>query len=180
NAGVNLCWTCDKGRYGHRYISHADRLRTPLVRRRGTHGEADSFDDAPWRDALDAVAERLASTIAEHGPASVGFIGGSHATNEDLYAASLLFRDVVGTPNLDFRTFDAAFDYGAFGKGGVVGSSSHLGDLDKAKTILWFGPDPKEELPVLYLRLRRAVQQGAPLAGPHPARSSPRDSGPPS
>src|SRR5207253_1267717 len=116
--------------------------------------------------------EVLRAQALPNGPGSVGFIGGSHATNEDLYAASLLFRDVVGTPNLDFRTFDATFDYGAFGKGGVVGSSSQLGDLDRAKTILWFGPDPKEELPVLYLRLRHAVKQGATLLVAHPRRIS--------
>jgi NADH-quinone oxidoreductase subunit G len=172
NDAVNSFWNCDKGRYGHRYVSHDDRLLTPLMRRRGTDGEPDTFDDVPWRDVLDAVAERLRSTIADHGPESVGFIGGSHATNEDLYAASLLFRNVVGTPNLDFRTFDAAFDYGAFGEGGVVGSSARLEDLDKAHTILWFGPDPKEELPVLYLRLREAVQRGATLLVAHPRRIS--------
>ena len=172
NDAVNSFWNCDKGRYGHRYVSHADRLLAPLVRRRATMGEADTFEDMPWRDVLDAVADKLTSTIAEHGPASVGFIGGSHATNEDLFAASLLFRDVVGTPNVDFRTFDAAFDYGAFGKGGVVGSSSQFEDLEKAHTILWFGPDPKEELPVLYLRLRHAVKQGASLLVAHPRRIS--------
>jgi len=69
-------------------------------------------------------------------------------------------------------TFDAAFDYGAFGEGGVVGSSARLEDLDKAHTILWFGPDPKEELPVLYLRLREAVQRGATLLVAHPRRIS--------
>jgi NADH-quinone oxidoreductase subunit G len=172
NDAVNDFWNCDKGRYGHRYVSHEERLLTPLLRQRAGEGGVDTFVDVPWRDALDAVGERLRSTVAEHGPESVGFIGGSHATNEDLYAASLLFREVVGTPNLDFRTFDAAFDYGAFGGGGVVGSSSQLEDLDKARTILWFGPDPKEELPVLYLRLRQAVKRGATLLVAHPRRIS--------
>ncbi len=172
NDMVNEFWNCDKGRYGHRYVSHHDRLLTPLLRRRGTGGEPDTFDDVPWLDALDLVAGELKGAMTEHGSESVGFIGGSHATNEDLYAANLLFREVVGTTNLDFRTFDAAFDYGAFGRGGVVGSSARYEDLATAKTILWFGPDPKEELPVLYLRLRQAVRHGATLLVAHPRRIS--------
>ena len=172
NDAVNLFWNCDKGRYGHRYVSHADRLQAPLVRRRSTGEAPDSFEDVSWTEALETVTTALKSAIAEHGPASVGFIGGSHATNEDLYAASVLFRETVGTPNLDFRTFDASFDYGVFGRGGVVGSSAQFGDLDRTKTILWFGPDPKEELPVLFLRLRQAVRKGATLLVAHPRRIS--------
>ncbi|GAC1361358.1 MAG: hypothetical protein NVSMB32_00210 [Actinomycetota bacterium] len=171
NDEVNGFWNCDKGRYGHRYVSHADRLRAPLIRRTGPDG-ADSFEEAPWVEALDTVTEALRSTIERYGPEAVGFIGGSHATNEDLYAAHLLFREAVGTPNLDFRTFDATFDYGAFGEHGVVGSTARISDLDKAQTILWFGADPKEELPVLYLRLRQAVRKGAKLLVAHPRRIS--------
>jgi NADH-quinone oxidoreductase subunit G len=174
NDAVNGFWNCDKGRYGHRYASAADRLGAPLFRRPAVpaHGLPETFDDVPWDVALEHVTDVLRTTIAEYGPEAVGFIGGSHTTNEDLYAANLLFREVVGTPNLDFRTFDATFDYGLFGRGGVVGSSAQLADLDKARTILWFGPDPKEELPVLYLRLRQAVTKGAKLLVAHPRRIS--------
>ena len=176
NASVNGFWNCDKGRYGHRYVSAPDRLGAPLLRcpppapQVGGPPAApgDSFEEATWGEALDTVSEVLAQTIALYGKESVGFIGGAHATNEDLYAASVLFRDTIGTPNLDFRTFDASFDYAAFRQGGVVGSSARIDDLDRAQTILWFGPDPKEELPVLYLRLRQAAQKGARLLVAHP------------
>ena len=173
NDAVNSFWNCDKGRYGHRYVSHADRLPASLIRRRDPSGvEPDTFETVAWGEALDTVAGALRNTIAEHGRESVGFIGGSHATNEDLYAATVLFREAVGTPNLDFRTFDAAFDYGLFGRGGVVGSSARLEDLDHAQTILWFGPDPREELPVAFLRIRQAVGRGARLLVAHPRRIS--------
>ncbi|HWD08156.1 MAG TPA: NADH-quinone oxidoreductase subunit NuoG [Actinomycetota bacterium] len=175
NDAVNHFWNCDKGRYGHRYVSHADRLTTPLVRKPAPGAEAgapDTFEQVTWGDALEAVTEALSQTIGIYGPEAVGFIGGSHATNEDLFAATTLFRHAVGTANLDFRTFDAAFDYAAFGPGGVVGSTATINDLDSAKTILWFGPDPKEELPVLFLRLRAAALKGARLLVAHPRRIS--------
>src|SRR5207253_231351 len=180
NDAVNSFWNCDKGRFGHRYVSHPDRLPAPLIRRRDPKGvEPDTFETVAWAEAMDTVAGALRKTIAEHGRESVGFIGGSHATNEDLYAASLLFREDVGTPNLDFRTFDAAFDYGLFGRGGVVGSSARLEDLDHAQTIFWFGPDPREELPVAFLRIRQAVNRGARLLVAHPRRISLCDFGTP-
>ena len=170
NENVNSFWNCDKGRFGHRYVSHPDRLTTPLVRTMGLAGE--SFVETQWDQALEIVAHRLRTTLDEGGPASVGFIGGSHCTNEDLFATSRFFRETVGTPNLDFRTFDAGFPYEAFAPSGFAGSNATFDDLDRAKTIVWIGPDPKEELPVLYLRIRRAVQGGARLVVLHPRRIS--------
>jgi len=44
-----------------------------------------------------------------------------------------------------------------------------LDDLDAASTIFVWGPDLKETLPVLYLRLRKAVRNGAKLVVASPA-----------
>jgi NADH-quinone oxidoreductase subunit G len=170
NENVNSFWICDKGRYGHRYPSHPDRLRAPLVRRE-SEGTAE-FIEVSWEEALDEVTGRLRATLEEGGPSAAGLIGGSHCTNEDLYAASRFFREVVGTDNLDFRVFDAGFEYPVLSGGGIVGSSATLDDLDSAKTILWFGGDPREELPVLYLRLRGAVEKGARMVVVGPRRIS--------
>ncbi|MGH2812321.1 MAG: molybdopterin-dependent oxidoreductase, partial [Actinomycetota bacterium] len=162
NEEVNSFWNCDKGRFGHRYVSHPDRLKAPLIRRNSASGDAE-FAEQNWDDVLDLIAERIRSTLSESGPRSVGFIGGSHATNEDLFAASRFFREVIGTPNLDFRTFDADFPYEELAVDGIAGSNATLTDLEKARAILWVGPDPKEELPVLYLRLRKAALAGVKL-----------------
>ena len=170
NENVNSFWNCDKGRFGHRYVSHPDRLKAPLMRRKSNAGM--EFVEATWDQALDFVSGELKKIIDVNGPSSVGFIGGSHATNEDLYAASKFFRQVVGTSNLDFRTFDSTFDYFGTSLGGITGSTASLNDLDSAKTILWFGPDPKEELPVLFLRLRKAARGGAAIYSAHPRRIS--------
>lgn len=171
NEHVNSFWNCDKGRFGHRYVSHPERLEAPLIRHRLGGGKAE-FVETSWDSALDIVAARIRAALEAHGPGAVGFIGGSHLTNEDLYAASRFFREVVGAPNLDFRTFDAGFPYDALARDGIAGSDAVLDDLDHAAAILWFGADPREELPVLYLRLRRAVARGARLIVAHPRRIS--------
>lgn len=170
NENVNSFWNCDKGRFGHRYVSHPDRLKAPLVRRKTDAGM--EFVETTWDQALDFVSDQLRKVMDEHGPSSIGLIGGTHATNEDLYAASKFFREVIGTSNLDFRTFDSSFDYFRLSLGGITGSTATLNDLDSAKTILWFGPDPKEELPVLFLRLRKAAKAGAAIYYAHPRRIS--------
>ena len=172
NENVNDFWICDKGRFGHRYVSHPERLKSPMSRRRDAETNEPEFVEASWEKVLDDVATRLKDTIAKHGPGSVGFIGGSHTTNEDLFVAARFFREVVGTPNLDFRTFDAGFPYEMLSQNSVVGSSASINDLDSAETILWVGPDPKEELPVLFLRLKAAVAAGAKLVVVHPRRIS--------
>ena len=166
NEMVNGFWNCDKGRFGHRYVSHPDRLKAPHIRKDGRLAETG------WDEALEAIVHELKSAISAGGPQSVGLIGGSHLLNEDLFAASKFFRKVVGTSNLDSRTFDAAFSYDLMATDGVVGSTAAIADLDSANTILWAGPDPKEELPVLYLRIRAAVEKGAKLVVLHPRRIS--------
>ncbi|MFN2609268.1 MAG: NADH-quinone oxidoreductase subunit NuoG [Actinomycetota bacterium] len=165
NEQVNDFWNCDKGRFGHRYVSNPDRLKSPLVR------DGSQLKRVGWSEALDLVTEALKKTLSDAGPSSVAMIGGSHATNEDLYSAQHLFRRVVGTDSLDFRTFDAAFPYETLATK-VMGSTATLDDLDGAGCLLWLGPDPKEELPVLYLRIRRAVAKGMKLVVVHPRKIS--------
>jgi NADH-quinone oxidoreductase subunit G len=169
NENVNSFWNCDKGRFGHRYVSHPDRLKAPLIRTKTD--DKVQFVESPWDEALDVIADAVKKTLRRTGGSSFGFIGGSHATNEDLYAASKFFKEVIQTPNVDFRTFDASFDYSLLSLDGFIGSTVTLNDLDSAKTIFWFGPDPKEELPVLFLRLRGAARKGAKVFVAHPRRT---------
>jgi NADH-quinone oxidoreductase subunit G len=172
NDNVNQFWICDKGRFGHRYVSHPERLKAPLVLEYSGEGGGKVFVEPTWDQALGRIADRLKETLEARGPSAAGFIGGSHATNEDQFAASRFFREVVGTNNLDFRTFDAGYPYELLSRNGITGSTAAFDDLDSAKAILWFGPDPKEELPVAYLRLRRAAGKGARIVVVHSRRTS--------
>ncbi|HLF69470.1 MAG TPA: 2Fe-2S iron-sulfur cluster-binding protein, partial [Actinomycetota bacterium] len=136
NEEVNSFWNCDKGRFGHRYVSHPERLRSPSVR------QPSGMKPASWTVALDRIANTLKNISASSGPQAIGLIGGSRATNEDLYAAATFFRETIGTNNLDFRTFDADFPYEHLAVAGFAGSTASLNDLDDAGVILWVGPDP--------------------------------------
>jgi NADH-quinone oxidoreductase subunit G len=147
NEQVNDFWICDKGRFGYHYVSSADRLRSPLVRTK-----SDEFEAVSWGDAYQKIADGL------KGKERVGVIAGAHLTTEDAFAIGRLARKVLGTRDVDSRVQDAGAPYElAIEVEGVAGSTARLDDLEDAKTIVWVGPDPKETLPVLFLRLRKAV-----------------------
>jgi len=159
---TNQGWLCDKGRFGFEYLNSPDRLSTPKM------AGDDGLQEASWIDALDAAASGLMSIIDEHGPGAVAGIGGARGTNEEAYAFGKFLRSVVGTGHLDAQIGDgleprllaAPADRGL------------IGDLEKASSILVWGPDLKEELPVLYLRVRRAATElGAKLVVAHPRRT---------
>ena len=162
NENVNDFWTCDKGRFGYHYVDSADRLRTPLLR------SGDDFESVTWGRALGAAADKL------QGAERIGVIAGGHLTTEDAYAIGKLARNVLHTAHIDSRIQDAGVPYElALGLGSVAGSTATLNDLEAARTIVWVGPDPKETLPVLYLRLRKAVlDKGAKLIVVSPRRIS--------
>ncbi|HEX2049804.1 MAG TPA: NADH-quinone oxidoreductase subunit NuoG [Actinomycetota bacterium] len=150
NENVNDFWICDKGRYAFHYVDSDERITTPLRR-----GAAGSFETASWADALADAAELLRNAQR------TGVIAGGHVTTEDAYAVAKLARDVLETPNVDGRVQDAGAPYElALRVSGAAGSTATLNDVAAAKTIVWVGPDPKETLPVLYLRLRKAVVDG--------------------
>ena len=163
NENVNDFWLCDKGRFGYHYVSSDERLVTPLVR-----SESDEFEAATWGRAIDVVAAKL------EGAERIGVIAGGHLTTEDAYAISKLGKKTLGTTDVDSRLQDAGAPYErAVAFGGVAGSTASLNDVESAGTILWAGPDPKEVLPVLYLRIRKAVvDHGAKLIVVSPRRIS--------
>ncbi len=149
NENVNDFWICDKGRFAFHYVESEDRLTTPLVR------DGNDFRSASWGEALSSAAERLT------GDKKIGVIAGGHLTTEDAFAVQRLARKTLKTSHLDPRVQDAGARYErTLAHAGVVGSTASINDLDSASAIVWVGPDPKEVLPVLYLRLRKAVLEG--------------------
>ncbi len=86
---------CVKGRFGFHFISHQDRLTTPLIR------EGEGFREASWDEALDLVASRLGELKASRGPDKLGVLTSARATNEENYIAQKFARAVLKTNNVD-------------------------------------------------------------------------------
>ena len=89
----------------------------------------------------------------------IGIIGGARLPNEDAYAWSKLARTVLHTDNVDAQLGD--------GLPAELVAGLPRATIDQvcdAPLIVIVAPDLKEELPVLYLRLRHAaVEKGVPI-----------------
>jgi predicted molibdopterin-dependent oxidoreductase YjgC len=95
DAAPNYGKLCVKGRFGHDYLWHPDRLTMPLIRRDG------ELQSATWDEALDLVAWKLADIKAKSGPDAIALLASAKCTNEDNYLMQKLARQVIGTNNID-------------------------------------------------------------------------------
>jgi NADH-quinone oxidoreductase subunit G len=140
---VNWGWLCDKGRFGFGSVNSDERLGRPLARRGG------SLVEVPWGEALSTAADVLRAAKAD----KVAVLGGARLTNESAYAWAKLAKGVIGTDHVDAQLGD--------GLPAEVVLGLPRATIDEVcapgGTVLLLAPDLKEELPVLFLRLRHAV-----------------------
>lgn len=158
---VNWGWLCDKGRFGFEALNSPERLSSPLVRRpvatgNGTGGETEpALSEASWAEALGVVTDRLQGVDGRR----AAVIGGARLPNEDAYAWAKFARVVLGTDNVDAQLGDGL-------PGDLVAAlpRATIDETCDASLVVLVAPDIKQELPVLYLRLRHAaVEKGVPL-----------------
>jgi NADH-quinone oxidoreductase subunit G len=147
---VNDIWLCDKGFFGYEFANSRERLTRPLVRQDG------ALRETTWDEALDRVAAALRSVP----PRSVGVVGGVRTTNEDNLLLLHLFRGVIGTNHIDFRSETAHPEAAARAPWGL---DVAIGDVERAGAILLAGCDLSEEYPIIWLRVKKAVDRGARL-----------------
>lgn len=133
NGKVNDAWLCDKGSFGYEFVSDPDRLTTPLIRRGAV------LEPASWDEALDLIATKMKGKIA-------GF-GGNPLTTEENY----LFQQLI--THVDHR-----IGMLSSGEGGMETSFDQVEKLSYAYLL---GFDITEEFPVLWLRLKQAINKGA-------------------
>ena len=145
SSSVNWGWLCDRGRFNFEAVNSVERVTVPQVR-----GEGSRLTETSWTIALAAVAKALRTTIDGGRAKRIALLGGARGTNEDAFAWAQL-ADAIGIEHRDAQLGD--------------GLPAELLDLPRATidstaraaTVILLGPDIKEELPVLYLRLRDSV-----------------------
>jgi NADH-quinone oxidoreductase subunit G len=155
---VNEEWNCDKGRFGFRYATAADRFTKPMVRDAKT-GELVA---SSWTEALRVAAEGLAKARDGKG---VGVLTGGRLTVEDVYAYGKFARIALHTNDIDFRARPHSAEELAFLASTVVGVSPESGGvthrgLETAPAVLCVALEPEEEAPIVFLRLRKAARTG--------------------
>ncbi len=106
NQTVNQWWMCDEGRFTFGYFSDPARLRVPTWR------EADRPVAMGFDDLLLRLARAVRRIVDADGPEAVGCVASSRLTNEELFLIRRFFRDILGTPHLDFRVRPVQFQAG--------------------------------------------------------------------
>ena len=158
---VNQGWLCDAGRFSYEYVNSDQRVSSPMVRK------GDELVEASWGEALAAAAGGLKSAKDVHGPDAVAVLGGARLANEDAYAWAKLAKGVLGTDNVDAQLGDGLPAEVVLGL-----PRATIDDACAAPAVVLLAPDIKEELPVLYLRLREAaVSHRVPIVELTPQRT---------
>lgn len=152
---VNWGWLADKERFAFEALQSDQRLSTPLVRGNGLNQpdpDGDELVAAGWGQALRAAADAVSAAD----PARVAFIGGARLTNEAQYLWAKLAKGIVGTDHVDAQLGDELPPHALLGlPRATIGEACQDGGA-----VILLGPDPKEELGSLYLRLRDAATNG--------------------
>ncbi len=182
---VNHSWLCDKGRFAYEAVngdevragpaaadgrpvtlgsshprgafagevietaSKVGRVTEPMVRAGDRHVRAG------WSRALAEAARRLGEVRAAHGPEAIAVLGGGRLTNEGAYAWTKLAKAVLGTDSVDAQLGD-----GLPAELVLALPRATIDETCSAPVVVLIGGDVREELPVLFLRLRRAVLDG--------------------
>src|SRR3984957_5176978 len=133
----------ETGRFEH------GRLVEPRIRKEG------ELVPVSWGEALAVAAGGLAAAKNSGGAGAVALIGGARLTNESAYAWAKLAKGVIGTDSVDAQLGDglpAALVLGL--------PRATIDEACAAPVLVTLAGDLREELPVLFLRLREAVVGG--------------------
>jgi NADH-quinone oxidoreductase subunit G len=150
--GLNGEFLCIKGRFGHPFVNHQERIRTPLIR----YKKGGKLIPATWDQAIRHVAEKLDAIVEQSGANSLGVIGSPRITNEANYLLHKFATELVGTKN--FTVSDAHSLKPFFDNLGAP-LATHR-DIRYAKTILLIGGEPEELQPLTGKQIRQAVRNG--------------------
>ena len=146
NPMVDDMWLCDRGRYSFDRWNSSERVRRPVVR------SDDESRDVSVPDAITQAARRLREIADEYGAGSIGVLGSSTSTNEELFLLERIARQVIGTPHVDHQleTFE-----------GISAAEHELGiaEIEECDTLVVLGGEPEDQAPVLTLRLYKAERK---------------------
>ncbi len=130
----------ETGRFEH------GRLVEPRVRKEG------ELVAVSWGEALAAAAAGLSAAKSAGGAGAVAVVGGARLTNESAYAWAKLAKGVIGTDSVDAQLGDGLPAELVLGL-----PRATIDEACGAPVLITLTGDFREELPVLFLRLREAV-----------------------
>ena len=161
---VNRGLLCVKGLALPQVHAAADRLTTPLLRKRGgrfdRHGD---FVPVSWEEALDVMAREWKRHFARLGPTGVALMGSGQHTIMEGYAAAKLVKAGWRSNNLDPNARHCmASAVSAFMQTfGIDEPAGCYDDIELTDAVVLWGANMAEMHPMLWARIAD-VRQRAP------------------
>lgn len=147
---ANLGRLCVKGSALGQTLGTTGRLLQPQI----------NGINCNWPKAINAMAEGLKQTIAQHGPGAVAMYLSGQLLTEDYYVANKLMKGFVGSPHVDTNSrlcmaSTVAGHKRAFGADVVPGCYD---DIEQARLFVLVGANMAWNHPVLFQRIQRVLQ----------------------
>jgi NADH-quinone oxidoreductase subunit G len=139
NHAVDNGWLCDKGRFGFQMVASDERITEPRL----------VGNPISWDQVLESAATKLSA-----GRGRIAAIVGGQASNEEAYLTQRIVREALGSPHV--TSLDEV-DSGVAALS-APGLGAAIGAIDSAESVLLVGADPLNAMPMLDLRLRKAVR----------------------
>lgn len=150
---------CIRGWNVHEVTSSQERIKTPLIRKRG------KLQEASWDEVIEFTVSRLQEIRKKHGPDSLAFLNSPRCSNEETYLLQKLARTVFQTNNVDHGT-GLYSNYSVsvlLDMLGVAASTNSYHELAKSEVIIVAGVEIARKLPTLGGTVIRAKLQGSKL-----------------
>jgi formate dehydrogenase major subunit len=153
--------SCVKGRFAWGYATHADRIRTPMIRKKIT----DPWQEVSWDEAINYAASEFKRIQQKYGRGAVGGITSSRCTNEETYLVQKLVRAAFGNNNVDTcaRVCHSPTGYGLKTTLGESAGTQDFDSVDQADVMMVIGASPTDGHPVFASHMKRRLREGAKL-----------------
>jgi assimilatory nitrate reductase catalytic subunit len=151
---------CPKGVKRYLQGSHPDRLLTAFRR---DPRAASGFSAIGYSQAIAETAAAISRIQQQHGPASVGVLGGASLTTEKTYLLGKFARVCLKTPYIDYNGRLCMVSAGAANKKafGIDRATSPWADMIGAEVIWVAGSNVAECSPITTNYIWQAREQGA-------------------
>ena len=114
------------------------------------------LEPASWEEALSLIAEKIKEAKPN---GKLAAFGGNTLTTEENYLFQKLMREGAGVNNIDHRI---GMPIVPLDKEGIApGMEMTIGECEELSFAVLFGVDMTEEFPVIWLRLKQAINRGA-------------------
>ena len=155
NEFTNQGWLSDKGRYNFEYLHSENRLLNIHSR------ENEDYQTINISDAI----EKIKNKIKDLDNPEIKFIVGANSTNEEYFAInkfanSLNRNEFLSKDKSNVYFADDHIHNGYFSE---EYTNATFEDLDNSDAIVVWAEDIKDNLPVLFLRIKKAVKNGVKL-----------------